>query len=124
MLSRNYFLIVCALLLLLGVGGCSVPLAPGYEIVRETREIRFVPGPAPAVHIGANFVLRDSGTADLEFIDILLPEARAYGRDDLRVQLDGHTANLMELPEEFRPTEPNTMRLPFDAVWRRGERHA
>lgn len=108
---------------MLGAGACSVPLAPGYEIVKETREIRFVPGPEPTVHVGANFLLRNSGTADLEFIDIMLPEARAYGRSDLRVELDGHAASLVELPEEFRPTEPNTMRLPFDAVWKRGEKH-
>jgi hypothetical protein len=30
----------------------------------------------------------------------------------------------VELPEEFRPTAPNTMRLPFESAWKRGEKHA
>jgi hypothetical protein len=124
MSRRSSFLTLCGLLLLLGTGACSVPLAPGYEILKETREVRFVPGDAPVVNIGANFLLRNSGTADLEFIDIILPETRAYGRNDLRVEVDGRPVALVELPEEFRPTEPNTMRLPFDAVWKRGEKRA
>lgn len=123
MSPRSFFTTVFALLLLLGTCACSVPLAPGYQIVNETREIRFVPGDTPAIDISAHYTLRNSGTSNLEFIDVTFPDAKAYGRADLKVELDGYAAKLVDLPEESQPESPNTSRLPFESVWKRGEKH-
>lgn len=124
MSSRSFLTTVFALLLLLGTCACSVPLAPGYQIVNETREIRFVPGDTPEISISARYTLKNSGTADLEFIDVTFPDAKVYGRADLKVELDGHAAKVVDLPdEEYQPESPNTSRLPFDSVWKRGEKH-
>ncbi len=123
MSPRSFLTTVFALLLLLGTCACSVPLAPGYQIVNETREIRFVPGDTPEIGIRAHYALKNSGTADLEFIDVTFPDAKVYGMTDLKVELDGHAAKLVDLPEEYQPDSPNTSRLPFDSVWKRGEKH-
>jgi hypothetical protein len=120
---RGLLITVFALLLLLGNSACSVPLAPGYQIINQTRQIRFVPGDAPEIRVSARYTLRNSGTTDLEFIDITFPEAKSYGRTDPRVELDGHAAKLANLPEEYQPESPNALRLPFDSVWKRGENH-
>ena len=123
MSPRSFLTTVFALLLLLGTCACSVPLAPGYQIVNETREIRFVPGETPEIGISARYALKNSGTADLEFIDVTFPDAKVYGMTDLNVELDGHAAKLVDLPEEYQPESPNISRLPFDSVWKRDEKH-
>ena len=120
---RNLLPTVSALLLLLGTSACSVPLAPGYQIVSETREIRFIPGDPSEIDIRARYTLKNSGTADLEFIDVTFPDPKAYGRTDLKVELDGHTAKITDLPAEYQQDSPNTSRLPFESVWKRGEKH-
>ncbi len=111
------------MLALLGLSACAVPLAPGYQIVKESREVRFVPGERPELHISARYTLKNSGTTDLEFIDIAFPEETTYGRKDLRLEWDGHAAQLASLPEEYQVSEPTTMRLPVDRIWKRGEQH-
>lgn len=120
---RGLSLTVFALLLLLGTSACSVPLAPGYQIVSENRQIQFVPSETPEIRISARYALRNSGTTDLEFIDVTFPDTKAYGRTELKVELDGHSAKLVNLPEEYQPESPNALRLPFDSVWKRGEKH-
>lgn len=85
--------------------------------------MRFVPGEMPEVQISARYTFKNSGTTDLEFIDVSLPEEKGYGRKNLRVEWDGHPAKLVSLPEEYQPAAPATLRLPFDSVWKRGEKH-
>ena len=62
------------LLLLLCVSACTVPLAPGYKILKESREVRFVPGTPPSLHIRASYVLQNSGNSQLAFIDVIFPD--------------------------------------------------
>lgn len=100
---------------------CTVPLAPGYRIEKESREVQFVPGEAPDLRIRAGFTLVNSGTTDLQFIDINLPEERAYGRSGLRVELDGRDVTLSPLPEEYQQELPNALRLAFDPPWSKGK---
>lgn len=102
---------------------CGVPLAPGYRIVKETREIRFDAGQSGAVEIDSSRTVRNSGTATLNFIDVTFPEEKAFGRKNLRVKWDGHEAKVAELPVEYRPDHPNTLRMTFDAPWLRGQTH-
>jgi len=102
---------------------CAVPLAPGYRIVKETREIRFVGGAPGALEVHTNRTLRNSGTANLNFIDVTFPGEKEFGRNDLRVAWDGHEAKLSELPAEDQPDHPSTLRIEFDAPWLRGQTH-
>lgn len=120
---RSFLAAAFALLSLLGLSACAVPLAPGYRILKEKREIRFVPGEAPELQVSAQFTLKNSGTTDLEFIDIDLPDQEMYGRQDLRVELDGNPAKLENLPDEYQATAPGTLRMPFETAWKRGQQH-
>ena len=97
--------------------GCTVPLAPGYRILKESREIKFVPGPPPELQIRADFTLENIGTSELAFIDAAFPDEKDFGRKNLRVQMDGRDAALASLPEELRHSSPRTLRIPLDASW-------
>jgi len=100
---------------------CAVPLAPGYKILKESREIRFTPGDMPEVRLNAHYTLKNSGTTNLEFIDIDLPDEKIYGRSDLRVEWDGRAATLVSLPEEYHSSASSALRMAFDSAWKRGQ---
>ena len=100
---------------------CSVPLAPGYRVAKESREVRFVPGDPPEVRVHARFTLVNSGTGDLQFLDVNLPNEKDYGRADLHAELDGEPATLAPLPEEYQSESPNALRLAFDPPWKQGK---
>jgi hypothetical protein len=115
------FVTVLAFLAALGTVGCSVPLAPGYRIVKEAREVRFVSGATPQIQFTGRYTFENSGTTELEFIDMSFPDEKTYGRKNLRVEMDGQRAKLTSLPQDYQSAAPNTFRLPFDQVWKRGE---
>lgn len=104
---------------MLCAGSCAVPLAPAYRIVKESREVRFVAGPPPELRIRARFTLQNSGNSDLTFLDVLLPEERAYGRRDVRVEVNGREVTPVNLPGEYQAEQPNERRVPLDAPWGR-----
>jgi hypothetical protein len=109
---------------LLVASGCSAPLAPGYTVASETRNIRFVPGSPSRLEIHCHYVLQNSGTTELPFIDIKFPDANAFGRKEVKTNLDGRPVILGELPEEYRPDNPDTLRLAFESPWKRRQRHS
>jgi hypothetical protein len=96
-----------------------VPLAPGYRIVKESREVRFVPGPPGALDVRSVYTLQNSGTAELAFVDVILPAEQAYGRGNLRVLVDGHDATPTELPPTEQPAQADAVRIPLDPAWQR-----
>jgi hypothetical protein len=102
---------------------CAVPIAPGYRIAKESRDIRFVAGSPPSIQVRAAYTLVNSGASDLNFVDVTLPLVPVYGRADLKAELDGHAANFNELPAELRFDSPDALRLSFDSVWKRGQSH-
>jgi len=100
--------------------GCAVPFAPGYQIVKETRAIRFVPGQTPALAIQVKFTLLNSGTAALDSIDARLPFQKASGMGDLRVEVDGHEVTARLSP--VRQDEPEVVRIRFEKPWPRKQK--
>jgi hypothetical protein len=107
-------------LLTLCASACAVPLAPGYRIVKESREVRFVPGQPAALEVRSVYTLQNSGTAELAFVDVILPAEQAYGRTNLRVLVDGHDATPTDLPPAEQPAQADAMRIPLGPAWSRG----
>jgi hypothetical protein len=110
---------LCALF----ASGCAVPLAPGYKAIGETRTVRFAAGSPRELQINESYKLKNTGTTPLPFIDLNIPEAQAFGTKDLRVEYDGHPANLEELPAKDRQDHPDTRRIAFEQPWQRGATH-
>jgi hypothetical protein len=101
-----------------------VPLAPGYQILKESREVRFSDGPPPELRIRTNYTLQNSGLSDLAFVDVIFPDERAYGRTNLRVEWNGHEVTPEKLPAEYQAEHPDTLRLPCDPPWARREQRS
>lgn len=98
---------------------CDVPLAPGYQILREAREVRFVPGRPPRLHIRGSFKLENTGNGDLNFVELTLPDEEAFGRRNLRVELDGREIVPVSAPAEYQQDQPSALRIPFSPPWER-----
>jgi hypothetical protein len=110
--------------LLLCATSCTVPLAPGYQILKETREVRFSAGPPPELRIRTSYTLQNSGLSDLAFIDVIFPDERAYGRANLHVEWNGHEVTPEKLPAEYQAEHPDTLRLACDPPWARREQRS
>lgn len=115
----------CLLALLISVClcNCAVPIAPGYRITSESRNVKFVPGSPPAIETRLTYKLVNSGTTELNFVDVTFPLVSSYGLADVHATLDGHAIQLHDLPAELRFDSPNELRLNFDSPWKRGEKH-
>jgi hypothetical protein len=107
---------------LLCTSACAVPLAPGYRIRKESREVRFVPGSPPALQVRAHYTLENTGNSGLTFVDISFPDERAYGRKNLRVEVDGRDATLADLPKEYQQESPGARRVMLDPPWQQKQR--
>src|ERR1700756_2231401 len=87
-----------AVIIMICSAACTVPLAPGYAISKESREIQFVSGAAPELKIRGQFTLVNSGASKLNFIDVVVPVEKAFGMNDLRVEVNGHEVTAVPLP--------------------------
>jgi hypothetical protein len=103
--------------ILISSAACTVPLAPGYAISKESREIRFVSGAAPALKIRGQFTLVNSGTSKLNFIDVVVPVEKTFGMNDLHVEVNGHEVSAVPLPTELQYDHPHTLRIPLESAW-------
>jgi len=101
-----------------------VPLAPGYRILKESREVRFSAGPPPELRIRTSYTLQNSGLSDLAVIDVIFPDERAYGRTNLHVEWNGHEVTPEKLPAEYQQEHPDTLRLPCNPPWARKEQRS
>jgi hypothetical protein len=101
-----------------------VPLAPGYQILKESREVRFSAGPPPELRIRTSYTLQNSGLSDLAFIDVIFPDEKVYGRTSLHVEWNGHEVTPDRLPAEYQAEHPDTLRLRCDPPWPRREQRS
>lgn len=116
---RTVALALIPAVLLLCAFSCAVPLAPGYQILQESQEVRFVSGATPALHILSRYKLQNIGNGDLSFVDVTLPEEKAFGRQNVRVQLNGSDVAPSDLPAEYRQDQPDTIRVSLSSPWQR-----
>ena len=84
--------------------------------------MKFLPGPVPELQVRANFTLQNIGNGELAFLDAVFPEEKAFGRKDLRIQIDGRDAFPSNLPEELQYGSPNTLRIALDPPWTQKQR--
>jgi hypothetical protein len=102
--------------------GCAVPLAPEYDVKRESARIHFLAGNPPELQIRSAYSLENTGTTPLDFIDVNLPNVKVYGRADLLVTIDGQPAAANALPAEYQATLPDALRISFGAPWPQKQR--
>ena len=87
--------------------------------MKESHQVRFVPGDSPALQIAAQYKFENSGTTDLTFIDVVLPNRNSFGRQDLQVTVNGSQMTSSTLSPPDQESQPNLLRIPFDPPWAR-----
>ena len=122
-------LLVVALICL---SSCAVPLAPGYQIEKQSMTVRFVPGNPPHLAIRAQYRIANVGTAPLDSIELGLPSEKGFGLANLRVKIDGREVTPQrESSQTSAPAEgetaaaetwPETWRISFESHWSRRQR--
>ena len=102
-------------LLALFATSCAVPLGPGFHTEKELLEVRFVPGSPPHLEVRATYRLKNSGNAPLDALDISLPDEKDFGRQNLRITVDGAAVS----PQSLASNAPDaaTTRIAFAAPW-------
>ncbi len=113
---------IVAVVSLVCAASCGVPLAPGYRIVKETREIHFVAGESPTVAIHEDFALVNSGNSSLNFVDLRLPSEKDGRTGVLQVEIDGREVGLSPLPGIEQETNPDVVRIELGAPWSRKQK--
>lgn len=108
---------ILAILLALCAASCATPLAPGYRIVKESREVQFSSGQPPELRVSSRYELQNYGNGDLSFLDVILPDSKSYGTKNLRVEMDGRAAKFEKLPVGYQDESANTFRITFDSPW-------
>lgn len=94
----------------LWLSACAVPLGPGYTIEQQQIEVHFVSAPEPHLEVRASYRLKNTGSQQLSFLVAGMPDARAYGREKLHVQLDGREI----APQTSSDSQGDRIRIPFD----------
>lgn len=107
-----------AALAALWLSACSVPLAPGYAVEKESLEVRYVSGSPPHLAVRAAYQLRNVGNAPLSSINVTLPIEKGTGRDNLKVAVDGRGITLASAAATAPNEAPgDTIDIPFDPPW-------
>ena len=97
------------------LAGCAVPLAPGYQVEKESLTVRFVHGAPPHLAIRAGYQLRNVGTTSLDSIEVTVPGEKAFGRANLRVLV----ANRQVTPQAEQDTDsPSDQSASAESTWR------
>jgi hypothetical protein len=112
--------LIPVLILLCGYS-CGAPLAPGYQILKSSYEVRFVAGPPCQLRIHIVYKLQNTGNSDLTFLDVKFPDEKEFGRKDLRAQIEGSAHEPLLLTPESEANRPNTLRISLDSPWKRGQ---
>lgn len=119
--SRRSYPVAAALAaasLIILLSSCGVPLAPGYQIQKETLAVHFVAANPPYLAIRAEYRLANIGNSPLHFVAVVLPGQEEFGRADLHAEIDGK-----EIAPEHSPAEsPQDWRIPLPAPWRQKEK--
>jgi hypothetical protein len=120
--SRSALAAIAAIFPLSLLASCSVPLAPQYQITKQTFEIRFVSGTDPEIKIHNVYTLQNTGNAGLDFIDMVFPAGKIYSRANLTIESGGHAVTPADLPLEYQQDSPGAQRLQFGSRWLQKEK--
>ena len=97
-----------------------MPLGPGYTIMKQDVDVRFVPAPEPRIELIADYQLRNTGNQPLESLELRLPRENL-----LRLAPVSITWDAQAVPFDRR-SDPagDILRIPLSAAWPVKQMHA
>lgn len=106
-LGLAVLLTACAL----WASSCAAPLGPGYLVERQEIDVRFDPA-VPAIHVDADYQLRNTGDRPMRELEILLPGGRRLHLGATSTKWDG-----AELAAAASTAHPRGSILRFAQPW-------
>jgi hypothetical protein len=105
--------------------GCAASLGPGYVIDKQEINVQFTPDQQPAIHVDANYRLRNNGNQPLTTVEMRLPGRRRFHTVDPHIEWDASALTtttspdnprnvIIKLPESWTVTASHTLRLSVD----------
>lgn len=101
-----------------------MPLGPGYSVQKQEVQVRFDSSSAPAIHIEAEYQLKNTGNQPLSSLEMRLPGRRFQLAnlettwDGIRIEpaasADAPRNSLLQLPQAWSMTSQHTLRLVFE----------
>lgn len=110
--SLSCSLLFCAVFCL---AGCAASLGPGYIVEKQEIQVSFLPQSEPHVHVVAEYHLRNTGTRDLDSLDVRLP-GRRFRPTEFTILSDG-----AELPVATSLANARDTILRFPKPWPIGD---
>jgi hypothetical protein len=92
--------------------GCAAAFGPGYTIVNQEIDVRFVPAPGPVIHLAARYHLRNTGNQPLSLLEVRLPGRRRFHTANPQALWDGNSLSF-----ETSPANPRNVLLPLPRPW-------
>ena len=99
------------------LSGCGVPVAPGYQIQKESLTVHFIPGASPHLAIRADYRLQNAGTAPLNSVEVTLPGEKSFGGANFRATVAGREITPQREQSVADETEPPGA-PPAESLWR------
>lgn len=94
-----------------------MPLAPGYQVEKESLKVRFVPGAPPHLASRADYQLRNVGTTPLDSIEVTVPGEKTFGRANLRVLVASREVKPQAEQNSDSPSAPDQF-ASAESLWR------
>ena len=76
-----------------------------------------MPGQPPELRVSVRYTLQNTGTSNLDFVDVTFPDEKDFGLKNLHVTANGREATPAKLPAEYRQDAPDALRIPLDPPW-------
>jgi hypothetical protein len=107
------------------LAGCAASLGPGYVIDKQEISVQFTSASQPAIHVDANYRLRNNGNQPLTTVEMRLPGRRRFHTADPHIEWDASALNtstspdnprnvIIKLPESWTVTASHTLCLSVD----------
>ncbi len=97
------------------ISGCGVPVAPGYQIQKESLTVHFISGNPPHLSIRAGYRLVNIGNSPLHFVPLTLPGEKDFGLANLHAEIDGKD---VVAPQHNPHEAAEDRRIPLASAWR------
>lgn len=97
---------------------CAAPLGPGYLVEKQEIRVQFAAG-AQAIHIDADYQLRNTGNRAIHELELILPAGRRVHVGSISTTWDGAAAATASLP-----AYPRNSVIRFAKAWSIGAAHS
>jgi hypothetical protein len=91
-------------------------------VVEEKFSVHFTPGDTPRLLIHAQYELRNTGNKPLEFVDVVIPDAKTFGTSHPQFSVDGRAVSPAGPSQEKGQDYRDEFHIPLAPQWKEKEK--